>query len=154
MQECRQFVLNSMDMMIKSTNQINDLESDLMPFLQKLGFPNFKINKEFPWIKEALVKLNFMLDQNVGGPNELLEEYKKYEYVLNVDKKALVDDLFKGGENKDEKKTLEEIEAQIQHYAQAYYEIMTLKEDEVKFNIFKVVVKRLKQDLGEQAIKI
>ena len=154
MQECRQFVLNSMDMMIKSTNQINDLESDLMPFLQKLGFPNFKIDKDFSWIKEALEKLNFMLDNNVGGPNALLEEYKKYEYILNVDKKALIDDLFKCGENKDEKKPLEEIEAQIQHYAQAYYEIMTLKEDEVNFNIFKVVVKRLKQDLGEQAIKI
>jgi len=40
-----------------------------------------------------------MIHGNVEGPNNLLEEYKKYEYILNVDKKQLIDDLFKGGED-------------------------------------------------------
>lgn len=53
--ECKEFILNSMNMIISSTNQINDLESDLMPFLQKTGHPNFKIDSDFPWIKEANV---------------------------------------------------------------------------------------------------
>lgn len=49
-QECQDFVLSSMDMIIKSTNSVNDLESDLIPFIYKKGYPNFKIDKEFPWI--------------------------------------------------------------------------------------------------------
>jgi len=98
-EECHGFVINSMDMIIDSTNSVNNLESDLMPFLQKEYFPNFKINREFPWIKEAIIQLNQMINSNVSGPNALLEEYKKYEYILNIDKKELIDDLFKGGED-------------------------------------------------------
>jgi hypothetical protein len=49
-----------------------------------------------------------MILGNIGDPNGLLKKYKKYEYVLNVDKKALIDDLFKGGED-GAKKSLEEI---------------------------------------------
>jgi len=114
-EECHSFVINSMDMIIESTNSVNNLESDLMPFLQKEGFPNFKINREFPWIKDAIISLNDMINNNVDGPQALLEEYKKYEYILNVDKKELIDDLFKGGED-GKKKSLAEIKEKILHF--------------------------------------
>jgi hypothetical protein len=97
--ECEEFVLSSMDKIIKSTNMVNNLESDLMPFLQKEGVPNFLISHEFPWIADAADKLKQMIVNNITDPNGLLKKYKKYEYVLNVDKKALIDDLFKGGED-------------------------------------------------------
>ena len=87
-----------MDMIIKSTNSVNDLESDLIPFIYKKGYPNFAIDHEFPWIKDATEKLSKMIDENIQGPNDLINEYKKFEYVLNVDKKALIDDLFHGSE--------------------------------------------------------
>lgn len=50
-----------------------------------------------------------MINDNISGPLELIESYKKYEYILNVDKKALIDDLFHGGEDGKTKKPLEEI---------------------------------------------
>jgi translation initiation factor 2 beta subunit (eIF-2beta)/eIF-5 len=128
---------------------VNDLESDLMPFLQKTGYSNFKIDREFPWIKEAISDLNRMIEENIIQPNELLAKYKEYEYILNVDKKELIDGLFLG-----EKKSLEEIKEQIAHYDQAYKEIMTCSEDDINFNIFKVVTKKLKNELGDQAAKI
>jgi len=96
--ECEEFVLSSMEKIIKSTNMVNNLESDLMPFLQKEGVPNFLISHEFPWIADAAQKLRDMIVNNITDPNGLLKKYKKYEYVLNVDKKALIDDLFNGGE--------------------------------------------------------
>jgi hypothetical protein len=40
-EECHQHVLHSMDSVISSTNSVNSLESDLMPFLQKQASPNF-----------------------------------------------------------------------------------------------------------------
>jgi hypothetical protein len=154
--ECEEFVLDSMDKIIRSTNKINNLEYDLMPFLKKdtdEGVPNFKIDAEFPWIKTASARLASMIGNNVAGPNELLERYKKYEYILNVDKKALIEDLFKGGEE-GAKRTLQEIRAAILHYDRANYEIMTLTEDEVNYRIFRIQAKKMKESLGDEANKI
>jgi hypothetical protein len=43
-EDCKKHVLQSMDNVINSTNSVNCLESDLMPFLQKQASPNFKIS--------------------------------------------------------------------------------------------------------------
>jgi hypothetical protein len=152
-EECRTFILNSMNMIIKSTNNINDLESDLMPFLQKQGKPNFKINSDFAWIKDANSKLSELIDDNISTPNELLDSYKEYEYIMNVDKREMVDNLFKTGPNKDEKVSLQEIKDQITHYDDAYYTIMTLSEDDVKMKLFQVATTKLKFELSDQANK-
>ena len=147
--DCKNFIMNSMEMIIESTNQINDLESDLMPFLQKQGQSNFKIDSNFPWIKEATEKLNSLFTDNSPQPAELLENFKKFEYIMNINKKDMVDSLFKKGENKEEKATLAEIKEQATHFENAYMEIMTLAEDEVNFKLFRVITKKLKNELAE-----
>lgn len=95
-----------------------------------------------------------MYDENCPDPNQLLEQYREFEYVLNVDKKELIDGLFKGGENKDEKQPLEVIQEKIQHFDDAFMKILTLSEDEVNFKLFRVATKKLKDDLADQADKI
>ena len=35
-----------------------------------------------------------MFKENQVAPFELLEQYKKYEYILNIDKRSLIKDLF------------------------------------------------------------
>lgn len=152
-QECHDFVLNGMNMIIESTNSVNSLESDLMPFLQKEEKSNFKIDKSFEWIKDASQTLDTLISQNIGGPNELLAKYKEYERIINVEKKELIKSLFEGGEDGG-KVSLEEIKEKILEYEQAHYEIMTLSEDEVDFRIFRVMAKRLKEQLAEAAAKI
>ena len=71
-----------------------------------------------------------------------------------MDRKKLIEELFKGGEDGKEKKSLKEIKEKILHYEQAHYEIMTLSEDEVDYRIFRVIAKKLKEELGDQANKI
>ena len=90
-----------------------NLESNLMPFLQKEVKPNFKMDHNFPWIQDAIKKLDTMILENVGGPNELFEKYKKYEYLLNVEKSKLINELFKGGEDGKQKKPLGEIKKEV-----------------------------------------
>lgn len=82
-EECKDFVLHSMDMIIESTNKVNSLESDLMPFLEKEQKANFKIDQHFAWIQDAIKNLDKLIGENLAGPNELLERYKKFEYVLH-----------------------------------------------------------------------
>lgn len=50
-----------------------------------------------------------MLDENTVGPENQLKEYKKYEYILNVDSKQLIVDLF---QNK-ERAANEEVEGEL-----------------------------------------
>lgn len=47
------FFKNALSMIVSSTNKVNNLEDDLMPFLQKEKQPNFPITEEFPWVVEA-----------------------------------------------------------------------------------------------------
>lgn len=109
--ECREFILSSMDMIIESTNQVHMLEADLMPFLElDQSKSNFKLDHSNEWIYNAKENLTKLISENLSGPDELLERYKKFEYVLhqNHDVKDLIHDLFHGGEE-GEKKPLEEI---------------------------------------------
>ena len=64
----------------------------------------------------------------------MLERYKKYEYILNIDRKKLMKELF--GENK---APLEELRERIKHFDQANYDILNLSNDIVDFPLFRVM---------------
>jgi hypothetical protein len=63
----------------------------------------------------------------------------------------LIEDLFKGLKDPEDpakegtKRPLEEIRAKIEHYDQAYMDIMTLAQDDVDYRIFSVVCKKIKK---------
>ena len=59
-------------MIVASTNKVCNLEDDLMPFLQKEKRPNFPMTEEFPWVVEALDKIDIMIKENIVGPEDLL----------------------------------------------------------------------------------
>lgn len=85
-----------------------------------------------------------MFNENIVGPHELLEKYKKYEYILNVDSKQLIKDLFNG----EEKASLKELKEQIHHYDVAYHEILNLSNDVVDFALFRVIATGMKEGLS------
>lgn len=63
---------------------------------------------------------------------------------MNVDKKALIKELF-GGE---EKASLEELRNRIKHYDNAFYEILNLSNDIVDFPLFRVMAHNMKSNLS------
>ena len=97
-------------------NDFASLEKDLVTFLKYDEKPSFKLTEEFKedyqWIVDARDQLTAMIDENVVEPEALLEKYKKYEYILAINKKNFVLNLFpkktkeEGG---DDKKPIEEI---------------------------------------------
>ena len=122
-----------------------------MPFLQKdVKTPNFHIDAQFPWVKTAAELINLMVEENIKGPVELLEKFKQYEDILNVDKKALIKELFKG----EEKAPLEKLREKVTHFDKCHFEIMTLANDVVDFPLFRIMTKEMKEGLGKQADKI
>ena len=81
------------------------------------------------------------------APTALLDQYKKYEYILNVKKNSLIKDLFNRPiteENTEKKAPYEEIAAQLTKYHEAEYQILNISNDVVNFPIFQVKAGDLK----------
>ena len=74
----------------------------------------------------------------------MLLKFKKYEVILNVDKRALVKELF--GE---QKKPLDELRHAVTYYDKCYYEIMNLSNDVVDFPLYRVMANDMKVGLGK-----
>jgi len=91
-----------------------------------------------------------MFQENIVGPNELLEKYKQYEHIINVDRKALIKELFNG----EEKASIKDLKEKILHYDKAYNEILNLSNDVMDFPLFRVMAGKMKEQLAQQALKI
>jgi dynein heavy chain, axonemal len=156
---CLDFMQGALDMIIQSTNKVNDLESDLMKSLQGTSQPNFPIDEKFSWVKDAQAQIEQMFEENIKEPISILGMYQEYEYLLNVNKNELVESLFNNKELKTEendsgKADIKEIGEAIQQYHQAAEEIMNLSNDFIDTPMFRVECKKIKQTLYDQAIKI
>ena len=102
--------------MRNTTNQFLCLEKDLVTFLNLEDRPSFELSQEFIWLKEARSQIQAMFKENQVAPTDLINQYKKYEYVLNVDKKRMIKDLFNRPiteENTNKKATFEEISEKL-----------------------------------------
>jgi hypothetical protein len=156
--QCHDFLQGALQQIIDSTNKVHDLESDLMKSLQSSSRPNFEITKEFPWVMDAKEKIAAMFEENIQEPLAILEKFKAYEYLLNVDRRDLVDKLFNDKERKEEtgdaKAPLEEIAAAIEKYHQAAEEIQNLTNNHIDTPMFRVVASKIKDQLSNQAFKI
>ena len=92
--ECASFMTSALDKIQESTNAVLTFENDLMTFLELTPSPTFRLTRDFSWVADALQDIEKMIAENVIDPERLLDQYKKYEYVLNVDKGKLTKELF------------------------------------------------------------
>lgn len=188
LEECADFLRGAFNKMIKATNNVKFLESELMPFLkdahqgdesdeeeekkekteeekkledeetpidaetgERLGprrGPNFKLDADFPWIREGIAEVDRMINENVDAPTQLLNKYKEFEDILKTSKRDKVNSLF------EPKVPITEIREALDYYDQRYADILNCSNNFVDFPIFKVEAKHLKEKLAEQADKI
>jgi hypothetical protein len=102
LQACEDYMLSCVDQIIDANNEFLNLESELFRFLKMEAKPNFDIPKDeeemrkrnLTWILDAKQAISRMVKENMVGPMALLDEYKQYEFVLNVDTDELLDSLF------------------------------------------------------------
>lgn len=96
-----------------------------------------------------------MFNENIVQPLEILAQYKKYEYLLNVERNQLVDSLFANQENEGGPKvSIELIKEQIEIYHIAAEEIMNLSNDQIETPMFRVQTAKIKDTLSKAALKI
>ena len=93
-----------------------------------------------------------MIAENVVEPEALLAKYKKYEYILNVNKKDFVNNLFKRKikeEGDQPKAPIEEIRAALEKFHVAEMEIMNISNDVINYPFFRVMAGDLKNKLAD-----
>lgn len=139
--KCTDLFKRALKKIVDSTNHINNLETNLMPFMKFDDRPNFPIDMTNPWIVEADKEITQMCQENIVYPTELLNSYKKYEHLLNVDRKKLIQELFDG----EEKKPLDEIRELVKLYDVSEQEINNLSNDTIDSTLFRIEVGEIKQ---------
>ena len=139
--ECGKFFQDCLEKIRTSTNQFLRLEKDLVTFLQIDGEPSFELPGSFVWLQDASNQLQDIFNANIIEPNKLLDEYKKYEDIINIDKKKMIAGLFKREpteENPNKKAPHDEIHEALERFHVAEYEILNISNDTVDFPIFRV----------------
>ena len=62
------FFFNAFEEMVRSTQVITNLESDLVPFVSMPQEPCFDVSLDFPWFQEAAASVKNMFDESIEGP--------------------------------------------------------------------------------------
>lgn len=161
LQQCQEFLLDALTKIVGTTNKFQILETDLMqnlPREEKDKRANFAINDEFPWVVDAKQKIQSMAESNMVGPMALLQQYKKYEFLLNVDEKAVKKDLFNNDklmeETGNKKASIEVIHEEILKYHVAADEIQKISNNIMDYPMFRVQAQKIKEKLYNAAINI
>jgi len=157
LKECEDFMIDCLEQMRKTTNDFLCLEKDLVTFLNLSDKSSFELSADFVWIQTAKAQIQKIFQENQVAPTELLNEYKKYEYILNVDKKKMIKDLFNktiDENNNSEKASYQEIAAMLNKFHEAEFDILNISNDLVDFPVFQVKAQDLKVKLAKEASAI
>lgn len=142
LKECEDFMIDCLEQMRKTTNEFLCLEKDLVTFLNLPDKSSFDLNPDFVWIQEAKAQIQSMFSDNQVAPNELLDKYKKYEYILNIKPDRLKREMFpkaKEGETViTAKASYDEISEKLFQFHKHEYEILNISNDVVNFPVFQI----------------
>lgn len=162
LEACEDYMLACIDQMVASNNEFLTLEAELFRFLKMEERPNFEIpkdeaelkQKDLYWIIEAKQAISRMVKENMVAPQALLDQYKKYEFVLNVDSKELLESLFNVPDQPNNKMPLETIKEEIHRFHEAEEEILNISNNLNDFPMFRVKAEKLKRSLAGYARKL
>lgn len=95
-----------------------------------------------------------MVKENMISPTALLDQYKKFEFVLNIDSKELIESLFNVPDVPYNKLPLDAIKEEITRFHEAEEEILNISNNLCDFPMFRVKAAKLKNSLAGYARKL
>jgi hypothetical protein len=111
--------------------------------------PIYEMTEANSWVVAAKEEINALLAEYSAAPQAILNEYKKYEWIVQLDIEKYLTTLFS------EKPTTETLTNLISDIRTAIYEVQNVSNDYVDFNFFQVESERLKfkvKEKGEKAV--
>ena len=145
---CKNDILSLFMIIIKTSQRVSILETeDFNVFLTDKKEPAIELTLETPLIANAYNTINGFIEESMIGPKKLLEDFKKYEYLMQADTLAIKKIMEKP-------RTSDELREELDKLSKAKYEIQTLAIDSVRFDMFQVNTGEIKEYLAQKAQKI
>ena len=147
LEKTRSFIVEFIDWIVEAAAMITNLETDLVPFMKVPKTPVYEITQENEWVVSAKQKINEMVDEYFKGPQELLENHLKFEWLSKMKPSSYVKELFK------EKPSIEALRAELKKFSDAEEELVTIATKEVNFDLIQVKCSKFKEKLQAQITK-
>jgi len=137
------------DLLVETTNSIMNLEKDLVLMGETKKGPAYPISKELPIILKKRQEIDEYVKKGFEEPNEILEKFKKYEFIVEMREKDLIKQVLGSSKEKPDIETLdkEQIEKSLRDLATAKKEISALANSSRNYRFFNVVTTSCKDDL-------
>jgi dynein heavy chain len=138
--------------LIETTNSFLILEKDLVPLIDIEKKVAFEISKDLEEIKEGTKKIVDYVSEGFKEPNEILDQFKKYQFLLDKTPKEIIKQYFGDGKdisiiNLDK----EAVERGLKEYSQAKLEVQRLCINEKNCRFFQVRTQACKEGLVNRA---
>ena len=148
--EAKKVILECIDWIIQGTNRIDNLHCTLVPFMNFKPEPSFNLMEDYPMIVWAREQINGFLEDYSEEPQQLLKEYKKFEWIG----KLKVDEYLKGVF--DVKPSIGKLQDELNRFKNAKNELQQLSTNTVNYDFFQIECSQLKEDVRlkiDQVIK-
>jgi len=148
--QCKKDIMSLLDKIVESSKKVTILETeDFNVFLSDRKTPAVQLKMDTPAIIDARLKIERYLDQSMIQPKELLEKFKKYEWLMVSNTTSMKKIM-----EKEKPPTTPELKEQLDSLSKAEYEVQTLATDLVQFNMFQINTAVSKKYLAQRAQKL
>ena len=135
--------------LIKAINSFNTLEPDIVSLVKLERKVAFEVDKEMPMFAKAFEYLDYLVGKGLERPNEILEKFQKYSFLLHKPAEDVVKSYW--GKDKENKKSVNDLDEYLAKVSESINEIQGLCINEMNTHFFQVRTKNVKETLIKRA---
>lgn len=140
------------DWLIEAINSFTTLEPEIVSMLNLESRPVYNVSKETPLFAEAIANFTDFVTKGLEKPNEILERFKAYGFLLSKSSDEIVNEFL--GKDKKKKKSVQELDEYLNKVNSSIKEIQCLCINEKNTQFFQVKTMEIKERLMKKAKKI
>ena len=140
-EEAQNVILACLDWIVSGTNKIQNLRCTLVPFMNFPLDPAFNLQEDYPLLLWARQEIQSFLNFYSEEPQQLLQEYKKFEWIGKLKTEKYLKNLF------EIKPSIPKLQEELAKFRQAKDEIQHLHTNTINYDFFQVECVQIKDDL-------
>ena len=133
-----------LNMLIETINSFIQLEPDIVRMLNLKRESSFNVGESLPIFKEALEYVEELVNKGFKEPNEILDKFKEYEFLLYKSKEEIVKSFL----DKDkEKRSVEALDEYLEKVNESVKKLQGLCINEKNGTFFQIRTQQIKETL-------
>ena len=138
--------------LIKAINSFNTLEPNIVNMVNLPQKVAFQVDEKMPMFAEAFERLDQLIEEGLKRPNEILEKFQKYAFLLHKPAEDVVKSYW--GKDSENKKSVTDLDEYLNKVSESINEIEGLAINEMNCHFFQIRTKSVKATLIKSAKEI